>query len=286
MTQNTTSKTETLKRKNVIEEKACKASVWSDSSEDSDLLEHALPREVPGGYYLDLDIINRYGCRSVVERLISHTQWAKVFSWRGDTYASVIYEFVSTLECNRKVANDNWRPIKFYLFGTEYHISVNELAKCLGVWDPESVVDDFPVAMDAKSYLNGANNTIELQKVKDAYERHLTRKDLKIVRRLCWGMGIEKELRGGSVIKRVMHFPMAELEMASIRPITLPSEEEEPEEPTQASQIQSPLAPTPTMPAAAAGRPSSIMPERTQTGVARSSVAMKEKDITGDLTQG
>nr|GMD82496.1 hypothetical protein BHE74_00049682 [Ipomoea batatas] len=167
-------------------------------------------------------------------------------------------------ECFSIVMIDNAyiRPIKFYLFGTEYHISVNELAKCLGVWDPESVVDDFPVAMDAKSYLNGANNTIELQKVKDAYERHLTRKDLKIVRRLCWGMGIEKELRGGSVIKRVMHFSMAELEMASIRPVTLPSEEEEPEEPTQASQIQSPLAPTPTMPAAAAGRPSSIMPER------------------------
>nr|GMC60724.1 hypothetical protein Iba_chr02bCG13430 [Ipomoea batatas] len=49
------------------------------------------------------------------------------------------------------------------------------------IWDPEGVANDFPVAIDAKSYLNGINNTIKLQKVKDACERHLARKDLKIV---------------------------------------------------------------------------------------------------------
>nr|GLL41980.1 uncharacterized protein LOC110642325 isoform X1 [Ipomoea trifida] len=69
-----------------------------------------------GGYYFDLSMLDAYGCREEVERMMSRRSWEHLFSWRDDTYEPVVHEFIATYMAIP--SNHMWTPcMKFTLFG-------------------------------------------------------------------------------------------------------------------------------------------------------------------------
>jgi len=48
-----------------------------------------------GGKYFDPSVLREFGFEDMVNRLLRHPQWSKVFEWRGPTYTPVTYEFLA-----------------------------------------------------------------------------------------------------------------------------------------------------------------------------------------------
>ena len=48
-----------------------------------------------GGKYFDPSVLREFGFEDMVNRLLRHSQWSKVFEWRGLTYNPVTYEFLA-----------------------------------------------------------------------------------------------------------------------------------------------------------------------------------------------
>jgi len=48
-----------------------------------------------GGKYFDPSVLRGFGFEDMVNRLLRHPQWSKVFEWRGSTYTPVSYEIPS-----------------------------------------------------------------------------------------------------------------------------------------------------------------------------------------------
>jgi len=48
-----------------------------------------------GGKYCDSSVLKEFGFEDMVNRLLRHPQWSKVFEWRGPTYTPVTYEFLA-----------------------------------------------------------------------------------------------------------------------------------------------------------------------------------------------
>jgi len=48
-----------------------------------------------GGKYFDPSVIGEFGFEDMVNRLLRHPRWSKVFEWRGPTYTPVTYEFLA-----------------------------------------------------------------------------------------------------------------------------------------------------------------------------------------------
>jgi len=48
-----------------------------------------------GGKYFDPIVLMEFGFEDMVNRLLRHPQWSKVFEWRGPTYTPVTYEFLA-----------------------------------------------------------------------------------------------------------------------------------------------------------------------------------------------
>jgi len=48
-----------------------------------------------GGKYFDPSLLREFGFEDMVNRLLRHPQWSKVFEWRGPTYTPVTYEFLA-----------------------------------------------------------------------------------------------------------------------------------------------------------------------------------------------
>jgi len=48
-----------------------------------------------GGKYIDPSVLREFGFEDIVNRLLGHSQWSKVFEWRGLTYTPVTYEFLA-----------------------------------------------------------------------------------------------------------------------------------------------------------------------------------------------
>jgi len=46
-----------------------------------------------GGKYFDPSVLREFGFEDMVNWLIRHPQWSKVFEWRWPTYTPVTYEF-------------------------------------------------------------------------------------------------------------------------------------------------------------------------------------------------
>ena len=47
-----------------------------------------------GGKYFDPSVLREFGFEDIVNRLLRHPQWSKVFEWKGPTYTPVTYEFL------------------------------------------------------------------------------------------------------------------------------------------------------------------------------------------------
>ena len=48
-----------------------------------------------GGKILKSEYVREFGFKDMVNRLLRHPQWSKVFEWRGPTYTPVTYEFLA-----------------------------------------------------------------------------------------------------------------------------------------------------------------------------------------------
>jgi len=48
-----------------------------------------------GEKYFDPSVLAEFGFEDMVNRLLRHPQWSKVFEWRGPTYTAVTYEFLA-----------------------------------------------------------------------------------------------------------------------------------------------------------------------------------------------
>jgi len=48
-----------------------------------------------GGKYFDPSVLREFGFEDMVNRLLRHPQWSKVFEWRGPTYTPITYEFLA-----------------------------------------------------------------------------------------------------------------------------------------------------------------------------------------------
>jgi len=48
-----------------------------------------------GGKYFDPSVLREFGFEDMVNRLLRHSQWSKLFEWRGPTYTLVTYEFLA-----------------------------------------------------------------------------------------------------------------------------------------------------------------------------------------------
>jgi len=46
-----------------------------------------------GGKYFDTTVLREFGFEDMVNRLLRHPQWSKVFEWRGPTYTPITYVF-------------------------------------------------------------------------------------------------------------------------------------------------------------------------------------------------
>nr|GMC98066.1 putative retrotransposon Orf1 [Ipomoea batatas] len=89
-----------------------------------------------GGYYFDLPMLDAYGCREEVERMMTRRSWEHLFSWRDDTYEPVVHEFIATYTAIS--SNHMWTPcMKFTLFGREHQVSLIQLGEYLGFYTPE-----------------------------------------------------------------------------------------------------------------------------------------------------
>jgi len=48
-----------------------------------------------GGKYFDPSVLREFGFEDMVNRLLRHSQWSKLFEWRGLTYTPVTFEFLA-----------------------------------------------------------------------------------------------------------------------------------------------------------------------------------------------
>nr|GMC60167.1 hypothetical protein Iba_chr02bCG8240 [Ipomoea batatas] len=85
--------------------------------------------QVLGGKYFDLPLLYSFGCRREVKYLIAHPRWDRVFGWRWDTYAPVVYEFIATLQLKKEMYH-NKPSTSFTIFNKKHDLLVNELGWC------------------------------------------------------------------------------------------------------------------------------------------------------------
>nr|GMD13249.1 uncharacterized protein LOC109154451 [Ipomoea batatas] len=183
-------------------------------------VEELQTKMVSGGYYSDYPLLDSYGCREGVEWLTSQPHWDHLFSWRGDTYEPVIYEFIATLE----MIEESYRltpSIKFTLFGEEYYISVDQLVIYLGFYTQDDLYsewypnlpDDFNTEASMEEFWNritgGAVGRFVGKKHNTLVIMCLTLKAIKLLLGLTFG-GRRKKLHK---IYRTDRFLLWSLEM-------------------------------------------------------------------------
>nr|GMD37893.1 uncharacterized protein LOC110928595 [Ipomoea batatas] len=96
---------------------------------------------VSGGFYFDYALLDAYGCREEVERMMSRQYWERLFSWRDDTYEPVVHEFIATFE--PLPSNHYCTPsMKFNLFGRGYQLSIIQLGERLGLYTHEETMSE------------------------------------------------------------------------------------------------------------------------------------------------
>nr|GMC46830.1 retrotransposon Orf1 [Ipomoea batatas]GMC46831.1 retrotransposon Orf1 [Ipomoea batatas] len=111
------------------------------TAKQQERVEELQERGVSGGFYFDYTLLDAYGCRAEVERMMSQRYWAHLFSWRDDTYDPVVHEFIATFE--PVPSNHMCTPsMKFALFGREYQVSFIQLGRYLGFYTQDDLNTD------------------------------------------------------------------------------------------------------------------------------------------------
>nr|GMC51301.1 putative retrotransposon Orf1 [Ipomoea batatas] len=101
-------------------------------------VEELRAKGVSGGFYFDYPMLDAYGCREEMERMMSRRSWEHLFSWRDDTYEPVVHEFIATY--TPIPSNHMWTPcMKFTLFGREHQVSLIQLGEYLGFYTLEDI---------------------------------------------------------------------------------------------------------------------------------------------------
>nr|GMC71568.1 zinc finger, CCHC-type [Ipomoea batatas] len=104
-------------------------------------VEELQEKGVSGGFYFDYTLLDAYGCRAEVERMMSQQYWERLFSWRDDTYEPVVHEFIATFE--PLPSNHYCTPsMKFNIFGQGYQMSIIQLGERLGLYTHEETMSD------------------------------------------------------------------------------------------------------------------------------------------------
>nr|GMC97829.1 putative retrotransposon Orf1 [Ipomoea batatas] len=102
-------------------------------------VEELQEKGVSGGFYFDYALLDAYGCREEVERMMSRQYWERLFSWRDDTYKPVVHEFIANFE--PLPSNHYCTPsMKFNLFGRGYQLSIIQLGERLGLYTHEETM--------------------------------------------------------------------------------------------------------------------------------------------------
>nr|GMC89244.1 putative retrotransposon Orf1 [Ipomoea batatas] len=115
-------------------------------------VEELRAKGVLGGFYFDYPMLDAYGCREEVERMMTRRSWEHLFSWRDDTYEPVVHEFIATY--TPIPSNHMWTPcMKFTLFGREHQVSLIQLGEYLGFYTPKDIQTEewrnFPTDFDS-----------------------------------------------------------------------------------------------------------------------------------------
>nr|GMD79836.1 putative retrotransposon Orf1 [Ipomoea batatas] len=115
-------------------------------------VEELRAKGVSGGFYFDYPMLDAYGCREEVERMITRRSWEHLFSLRDDTYEPVVHEFIVTY--TPIPSSHMWTPcMKFTLFGREHQVSLIQLGEYLGFYTLEDIQTEewrnFPTDFDS-----------------------------------------------------------------------------------------------------------------------------------------
>nr|GLL41835.1 uncharacterized protein LOC109154451 [Ipomoea trifida] len=104
-------------------------------------VEELQQKGVSGGFNFDYALLDAYGCREEVERMMSRPYWERLFSWKDDTYEPVVHEFIATFE--PVPSNHRCTPcMKFNLFGRGYQLSIIQLGERLGFYTNEETMSE------------------------------------------------------------------------------------------------------------------------------------------------
>nr|GMC69483.1 uncharacterized protein LOC109154451 [Ipomoea batatas] len=169
-------------------------------------VEELRAKGVSGGFYFDYPMLDAYGCREEVERMMTRRSWEHLFSWRDDTYEPVVHEFIATY--TPIPSSHMWTPcMKFTLFGREHQVSLIQLGEYLGFYTPEDTRTEewrnLPTDFDSDA-------------AAEAYWHQITngqggRFTGPVVTRLCHGLGLQRELAREKSIASMRPFTDAHL---------------------------------------------------------------------------
>nr|GMD47091.1 putative retrotransposon Orf1 [Ipomoea batatas] len=203
-------------------------------------VEELQERGVSGGFYFDYALLDAYGCREEVERMMSRQYWERLFSWRDDTYEPVVHEFIATFE--PLPSNHYCTPsMKFNLFGRGYQLSIIQLGERLGLYTHEETMSeewgnlptDFDSDATAEAYwdriTNGQGGRFTGAKQNTSKIVSPALKMMKlllnltfggpVVTRLCHGLGLQGELAREKRIATMQPFSDAHLSRSYARRI-------------------------------------------------------------------
>nr|GLL19508.1 hypothetical protein Itr_chr02CG09590 [Ipomoea trifida] len=111
--------------------------------------------QVLGGKYFDLPLLYSFGCRREVKYLIAHPRWDRVFGWRWDTYAPVVYEFIATLQLKKEMYH-NKHSTSFTIFNKKHDLLASEYWKKI----TGGTVNYNPSNMSSKTFDNNAYKAV------------------------------------------------------------------------------------------------------------------------------
>nr|GMD03429.1 uncharacterized protein LOC109154451 [Ipomoea batatas] len=179
-------------------------------------VEELQAKGVLGGFYFDYTLLDAYGCRAEMERMMSQRFWEHIFSWRDGTYEPVVHEFITTFE--HVPSNHMCTPcMKFTLFGREYQVSLIQLGRYLGFYTQDdlnteewrNLPSDFDSDVAAEAYWH---------RITDGEGDGLHGATVvpyvligPVVTRLCHGLGLQRELAREKSIASMRPFSVAHL---------------------------------------------------------------------------
>nr|GMC46958.1 uncharacterized protein LOC109154451 [Ipomoea batatas] len=151
-------------------------------------VEELQAKGVSGGFYFDYTLLDAYGCRAEVERMISQRSWEHLFSWRDDTY----------------------EPLGRYLgFYTQDDLDTDEWRNLPSDFDSDAAVEAYWHRItegEGGRWLAWCNSCSTLRHTRSAHVWIGP-----VVTRLCHGLGLQRELAREKSIASMRPFSVAQL---------------------------------------------------------------------------